>query len=445
MKPNQKRTHAIPPIVSAIRRDQRSFFHAALLCAALWVLTVSGARAVDVEYLELFKGQAFTQTETNSPTLAATNPFLFQTFADTLGYPTTYFGDVTDPVIHTPAGSSHPLALTAQTYANGAAPATNFSFSASAASQSALDTAYGAGAYALTYTGEFDGAASIAVPLSEDSFPPAPPSVSNLVAAQTIDPSADFTLSFAAWDSSDTNDIVQLTVLDSGSNVVFATPSLLAIYPQVPLSATNISIVISNGTLTLGRDYTATLAYFEVTTNFSSDGSPPYVWAGFFSQTTFTIHAGTPTQTNSPPPPPASPASLTGTVLTLTISNGTGPFASGGTYEILTGPAGSNYTVLGNAGAGFGSGGFVYTQTGTNTGTITFTDAKAGVVSLELAYNSAGAGTFSLTGSSGMQTGAFAAALPYSVCQPAKHIFAELCHQPIPGLSQRRSRRQLHG
>lgn len=375
------------------------------------MLMVSAARAIDVEYFELFKGEAFTQSGTSSPVPATNDPYLFQTFVYTLGYPSFYVGDVTNPVIHTPADISHRLAFISQANAGGSSPTTNFffSFSGSAASQSALDTAYGAGTYTLTYTGEIDGSTSVVVSLSEDDFPPAPPLVSNLVAAQSIDPSNNFTLNFAAWTSAETNDYVELTILDSSSNLVFATPPFFAIYPQTPLSATNTSIVISNGTLTAGKNYTATLEFIEITTNNSVDYTYPTIWGGFFSQTSFTLQTQAPAQTNNPPPPPPqiSPTNLIGTVLTLSITNGTGPFASSGTYQIFTTATGSNYLVLGDAGGGFGSGGYVYTQTGANTGTITFTDSKAGVVSLQVVFNSAGAGTFSLTDSSGVQEGAF--------------------------------------
>ena len=54
---------------------------------------------------------------------------------------------------------------------------------------------------------------------------------------------------------------MQLTILDSNGNLVFATPPLYAIFPPTPLSATNTGIVISNGTLTAGQTYTATLAF----------------------------------------------------------------------------------------------------------------------------------------------------------------------------------------
>ena len=381
--------------------------------AGLWLLTVNAARATDVVYFELFKGQHFTQSGTNSPALAANGPDLFQALVYPLGYPDLYLPYVTNPVVITPAGLSHALTLSSQTNANGSSPATNYVFSASAASLAALDASYGAGTYTLKYTGKDDGAASVPVSLGADAFPPAP-FVSNLLAAQAVDASADFTLSWVAWPSADTNDFVQLTILDGNSNLVFATPPLFAVYPQSPLSATNTGTVISNGTLAAGQTYTATLAFTGLTTNnlYHFTGFP-FILAGFFSQTTFNLQTRAPPPTNAPPPP-ASPTSLAGTVLTLTVTNATGPLASSGVFQLFTTPLGSNYFVLGNTGGGFGSGGYVYAQTGTNTATATLTDSEAGLVSLQVVFDSAGGGTFVISRSSGVQQGVFKSSPAYA-------------------------------
>jgi hypothetical protein len=80
MKPNRNQTYSIQPILTKIRRNHRSSSLAALLLMALSLLIVSAARAIDVEYLELFKGEAFTQTGASSPVPAVSGPYLFQTF-----------------------------------------------------------------------------------------------------------------------------------------------------------------------------------------------------------------------------------------------------------------------------------------------------------------------------------------------------------------------------
>jgi hypothetical protein len=358
--------------------------------------------------------------------LAASDPYVFEALVYPLGFPFFYLPYVSNLKIETSAGVTQALALTFQTSANGSAPTTNFVFQDSFPSQTALDTSYAAGTYTLSYTGKDDGPTSILLSLVADDFPPAPPFISNLEAAQAIDVSSNFTLSFGTWAAADTNDYVQLTVQDSNSNLVFATPALYSLYPQGALSATNSQIVISNGTLMAGETYTATLTWFEVTTDNLADFSGyPLVFAGFYDQTTFTLQTQSPSENN--PPPPAAPTNLTDTVLTLTITNGSGPFASSGSYQLFTTATGSNYFVLGSAGGGFSSGAYVYTETGTNTGLITFTDPHAGVVTLRVVFNSVGGGAFTLSSSGGSQTGNFTAMSAYTAVN-APNIF-------LPGVS----------
>ncbi len=367
---------------------------------------------MDVVRYELYKGQLFTQSGTNSPVLATNLPYAINALAspELPSY-------VTNPVIKTPAGVSHPLTLSGQAYEGSYT--TNYVFNASAATSNALDTNYGTGNYTLTYTGKDDGATSDVLSLKADNYPPAP-FVSNLLAAQTINASSNFTLSFSAWLPGNSNNLVQLTILGSNGTPVFATPAPDQFYPQAPLSATNNSIVVSNGTLSAGQTYTGILTRTRLTTNnLYTFVSFPFLMGGFFSQTAFTLQtkAPPPPQTNNPAPP-VSPVALTNTLLAFTITSGTGPFPASGTYELFTSPLGTNYTVLGNAGAGFGSGGYVYAQTGTNTGVVTFSDSHAGAVSLQIVFNSAGGGTFILTNSTAGQQGAFTATPGYSTVSP---------------------------
>ena len=71
------------------------------------MLAFSAARAEDVIYYELFKGQRFTQSGTNRPALAANGPAdVFQAFVYPLGYPDLYLPYVTNPVIIPRQGSA---------------------------------------------------------------------------------------------------------------------------------------------------------------------------------------------------------------------------------------------------------------------------------------------------------------------------------------------------
>ena len=400
---------------------KRNPFFRWLFIMALWMLVINPARAEDVLVYQLYKGQMFTQTATNSPVLSPNDPYVFQASA------TAFAGYVTNPVVETPGGVSEPLASSYQT---------NLVFNASAASQGALDAAYAAGNYTLSYIGKDDGAASVVLPLGTDAFPPGAPFVSNLVAAQVVNASSNFTLSFAPWPAANSNDFVQLSIWDSNSNVVFATPQLYALFPAPALSATNSEIVITNGTLTNGQNYTAALTFTEATSNsvenLATFTGLPFIVAGFFSQTIFAINTGVPLQTNNLAPPPASPTNLADTELTLIITNGSGAFAPAGAYDLFTTPTGSNYSILGRAGGGFGSGGYAYTQTGTNTGLAIFTDSQAGMVSLQLNFNATGAGTFLLSSASGMQAGFFTETPTYTAIHPP-NVFC----QALPAASSR--------
>ncbi|MGH7950453.1 MAG: hypothetical protein ACREFE_00820 [Limisphaerales bacterium] len=104
-----------------------------------------------------------------------------------------------------------------------------------------------------------------------------------------------------------------------------------------------------------------------------------------------------------------APDALTGTRLTVTVTGGSAPFADSGGYKLFTSAAGTNYVVLGNAGAGFGTGTFHYAKTDTTHGILTFLDAQSGPgISMSLSFATTNAGTFSLVGTSGSQSGAFA-------------------------------------
>jgi hypothetical protein len=283
---------------------------------------------------------------------------------------------------------------------------TNFSFYDLAASEPALDFLYGSGKYTLTYTGPDDGAASVVLALSADSFPPTPV-VSNLVAAQAINSASNFTLRFLGRPTANSNDFTQLTIVDSSSNTVFSTPSPDQL-PEAALIGANDAIVIKSGALLPGQTYTGTLIYTRLTTNniYNLTNYPCFM-SGFISQTAF------PLETESLPPP-AAPTGLGNSLLTFTITNSTGAFASNGIYELFTSPLGTNYNILGGAGADFSAGSYLYVQTGPNTGEAILTDSHAGVLSLQLEVGASGVGAFTLSNSTGLQQGVVTVAPAYA-------------------------------
>lgn len=117
-----------------------------------------------------------------------------------------------------------------------------------------------------------------------------------------------------------------------------------------------------------------------------------------------------------------APDNLANRIFTVSITAGSAPFSSTGTYQLATAPVGNDFVVLGPAGAGFAFGTYNYSQTGANTGVATFVDAQAGAgVAAQLVFASASAGSLSLTNArtAGFQTAAFSVAAYVSWSPPA--------------------------
>lgn len=73
-----------------------------------------------------------------------------------------------------------------------------------------------------------------------------------------------------------------------------------------------------------------------------------------------------------------APDSMTGSRLTVTVTGGSAPFVTGGDYKLFMSAAGTNYVVLGRAGAGFGWGTYHYSKTDADHGVLTFLDLNPG-------------------------------------------------------------------
>ena len=115
-----------------------------------------------------------------------------------------------------------------------------------------------------------------------------------------------------------------------------------------------------------------------------------------------------------------APDSIPGTCLTISITSGSAPFASSGSYKLFISVAGTNYVVLGRAGAGFTSGTYGYAKTGANSGVVTFLDSQSGPgISMAMSFSSATAGTLVLTGASGSQNASFTSTNYATASQPS--------------------------
>lgn len=239
----------------------------------------AAARAADVSYYGILKVQEFVQTPTNPPA-PAPDGFSFHAFVVA-----STNGAVTNATVR----------RTSITTENTLVPRGSdvlFEFEHRFASLAALDAAYPHLSgftpvnYTVTMYTQNEGIQSQSLNFGAVVFQggyPATPQVSNLSAAQTIDTTREFTLRWNSLGGSST-EIVQLTIFDSQSNSVFATP---APFQPGALNASSNSTVIPPNTLPPGETFAAHLtiarpglpntAYATGVPAFSKDTSFPLV------------------------------------------------------------------------------------------------------------------------------------------------------------------------
>ena len=115
-----------------------------------------------------------------------------------------------------------------------------------------------------------------------------------------------------------------------------------------------------------------------------------------------------------------SPTSLSGRTIQLTISSGSFPFASSGSYRCLPSALDSSYAIVPISGSVSASTGtHTYTKTGANTATIAFSDSDVGALTTSCNFSTASSGTYVLTSGDvpgGSQAGTF---IVYSGTSPS--------------------------
>lgn len=218
---------------------------AALLVGA-WLVTVS-TFAADVTSYFVSKGNIYTQTNSGPPHLHVV-PWIFH-------------ARVTTPNINliSEATVSH------STFLDGLTPrATNYwtiirSFSA----QSGFNPFFPDTNWVLAINTANDGWKTNHLPLFVSSYPAAP-HIANYATAQSVDPSADFTLTWDAWPGASPGNLVSLVVFHRKRTapVVFQTSTRLGDATALPGTAT--SIVIPAGTFETGRVYLARLRFDQI-------------------------------------------------------------------------------------------------------------------------------------------------------------------------------------
>jgi hypothetical protein len=226
---NENRTAGEPLGASASRQRRRVHFesHSArtgFLIFFLATIFATRAPAADVAAYGILKIQQFLQTGDALPATLATSGFAFDAFV--IG---TSPGAVTNATIKpsnaTPLRTLAPLA-------DGLAWRfeERFDFSAALDATYPNGSLFGPVSYALAMNTVNDGSRTVNLALTTfgifAGYPPAV-QITNFAAAQSIDTTADFVLGWSI-SGAQSIDLLQVSILDASSNIVFASPAPFA-------------------------------------------------------------------------------------------------------------------------------------------------------------------------------------------------------------------------
>jgi len=194
----------------------------------------------------------------------------------------------------------------------------------------------------------------------------------------------------------------------SSGSYRFLPSALDSSYAIVPISG---AIAASTGPYSYSKTGTSTATLFftdsvagslTAACTFNTASSGTYVLTGTFggSQTgTFVLYSG------------ASPASIAGYTVTVSITSGASPFATSGSYQFKPAATGNAYNIVRISGSVVDSSGtYAYTQNSATTAYIAYDDSIVGSgFTAQLSFDTTTTGTVYLrkAGSSGYQTGTF--------------------------------------
>lgn len=290
------------------------------ILAAIQILFAASvtARASDVAFYLVAKGHQYSQTSTAPPALKS-SPYRFSTL---VGIAST--NSVTNATVQAlPSGQVIPLALqTSGTIGTSA----EFSFNAKYATNTDLEAAFPNGNYQLVIQAAHDGTKTSTLPLNGDAYPATVPFLNNFTAAQAINSSNKYTLSWAAFTGGTTNDIILVTISDVTGHTIFSSPD-----PGQPgcLNGTNTSFVIPPNTLPSGSFLGGSLIFAKVVKRDTTSYAGVPGFALYYTQTQ--INLATAAGAATPPR------------LSVISTNTPGQF-----QILLTGQAGSRYAIDGS-------------------------------------------------------------------------------------------------
>jgi hypothetical protein len=133
----------------------------------------------------------------------------------------------------------------------------------------------------------------------------------------------------------------------------------------------------------------------------------------------------------------ASPVSIAGFNIFVTVTSGAPPFATNGYFQFIPAISDDAYTIIGRSGVADSSGNCSYTQNSTMTGIISFTDSITGSgFSSQLSFESETSGTMFLRQlvGSGYQTGTFIISPPGTVVAWGNNLYGQTS-VPVTGQS----------
>ncbi|HAV63851.1 MAG TPA: hypothetical protein DCY13_15985, partial [Verrucomicrobiales bacterium] len=228
----------------------------------------SSPAGADVRQLFLGKGRFYSQTGA-SPVLGL---HLAEGFADLRSPNSATNGSITLP-------NSRSVQLEHTEDRQG------FDVEAAYASQSDLDLFFPSGNYVTSFNTIRDGTKSVTLTLTGNQYPNAP-TISNLAAAQTINPAAQFQLNWQAFAGGTASDIIVVEIESEYGATVFESPNL---GQPGALTGTATGVLIPAGTLAPGRNYEVTIAFLKVVDQETAAYSGLLAVAGYFSETEFSI------------------------------------------------------------------------------------------------------------------------------------------------------------
>lgn len=228
----------------------------------------------DVKAFSVYKGISYLQTNASAVVLNTNQPpFLFGASVDL-----KLSASVTNATLRYASGMDQPMAYEDD----------SFGFDSSFATSNLLQTARPDGDYTLTMYTVHDGVRTTTLNLTGNNYPGVP-RVSNWAAAQAVNASNSFTLTWDAFNNAHSNAMIQVSIrlkADWGDHNVFETPG-----PGEPgaMSATNTACVIPVNTLSPGRGYEVELMFVNlIQTNSSAYPGVPCV-SGYAAINKFSI------------------------------------------------------------------------------------------------------------------------------------------------------------